>query len=137
MLQLKSIVALSVLFFPAVGALAAPTTAETARFADRIKSADTNNDHAVSRSELVAFRASKFSALDRDANGILTTNDLPSFARNSSRATEYNAMLKEFDLNRDGKVSRDEFVHGPTVMFDSLDLNHNGIIEPNEFKMAK
>jgi len=137
MLHSKSLLALSVLLLSAVGAQAAPTNADTAQFADRIKGADTNHDKSVTRAELISYRAANFDKLDRDNNGVLTGNDLPSFARASGRAAEFNKILTDFDLNHDGHVSRDEFVQGPTIMFDTLDLNHNGIIEPSEFDQAK
>jgi len=44
------------------------------------------------------------------------------------------AML---DINKDGKISKDEFVNGHAAMFDALDTNKDGSLDKAEFgKMA-
>ena len=41
-------------------------------------------------------------------------------------------LLELLDANNDGKVARDEFVHGPTLMFDRADVDRNGIVDRSE-----
>jgi Ca2+-binding EF-hand superfamily protein len=45
-------------------------------------------------------------------------------------------MTVQFDANRDGKVSRDEFVGGPTLVFDRADANHDGVLTTGEIDAA-
>jgi Ca2+-binding EF-hand superfamily protein len=42
-------------------------------------------------------------------------------------------LFKEWDTNKDGRISRDEFVKGSMRQFMILDKNHDGFIDRNEF----
>jgi Ca2+-binding EF-hand superfamily protein len=43
--------------------------------------------------------------------------------------------IKNDDVNQDGMVSREEF-KGPTNVFEKLDKNHDGKLDPEEIKAA-
>jgi Ca2+-binding EF-hand superfamily protein len=45
-------------------------------------------------------------------------------------------LLAQFDANQDGRVSRDEFVNGPTRGFDLADANHDGVVTQEELRGA-
>jgi Ca2+-binding EF-hand superfamily protein len=105
--------------------------------ASRIAKADTNNDGFVSRQELIRYRATQFDQLDRNHDGFISDDDMPGFAKRGAMAERLKALKAEADANRDGRMSRDEFVNGPTPVFDQLDKDGNNIVDPYEMKQAK
>jgi hypothetical protein len=103
----------------------------------RMEGADANRDGQITRAELIAFRAANFSRLDRDGNGMLTRSDVPAFAKRLNPSLDINALITQFDINRDGQVSRAEFVNGPTAVFDEADRNKDGILTRAERAAAR
>ncbi|WP_337267974.1 EF-hand domain-containing protein [Oryzifoliimicrobium ureilyticus] len=43
-------------------------------------------------------------------------------------------MLKQFDTDHDGKISKEEGTAGVEKIFDAIDTNHDGSITPGEFR---
>jgi EF-hand domain pair/EF hand len=115
-----------------VAAAASPNAA----MLGRMGSADANRDGAISKPELIAFRASNFARLDRDGNGVLTRSDIPAFMSRLNANLDFDSLMTQFDTNNDGKVSRAEFVNGPTVVFDAADANHDGLLTTAERQAA-
>jgi hypothetical protein len=103
---------------------------------DRMGGADANRDGSVTKTELIAFRANNFSRLDRDGNNVLTKSDIPAMMARFNSSLDINSLIKQFDANGDKKVSRDEFVNGPTVIFDQADANQDNILTAAERKAA-
>jgi hypothetical protein len=118
------------------GAQAAPPKANAAALLERLPQADANRDGLVTKTEVITFRAASFSRLDRDDNGVLTRGDIPAFAARINPDLNFNALIAQFDLNRDGVVSRTEFVDGPTAVFDLADTNKDGVLTPAERQTA-
>jgi Ca2+-binding EF-hand superfamily protein len=119
-------------------ALSAPAFAASpsAAMLGRMEGADANRDGIITKAELIAFRASNFVRLDRDGNGMLTRSDIPAFMARVNSGLDFNSLMQQFDANRDKKVSREEFVRGPTVLFDAADANGDGILTTAERKAA-
>lgn len=94
--------------------------------------ADLNRDGQVTRSELKSSRAKTFERLDRNKDQLINTKDRPAppFTKRFDDAVA--RLLPEFDANRDGNVSRKEFVDGPTTGFDAADLNKDGVLSAAE-----
>jgi EF-hand domain pair/EF hand len=99
---------------------------------EQIDGADTNRDGSVSKSELTAFRARNFGRLDRNSDGVLTRSDIPAIAKRFRPEIDFDRLLKQFDANKDNKVSRPEFVDGPTTIFDMADSNKDGLLSKAE-----
>ncbi len=99
---------------------------------DQMAGADTNGDGSITRAELTAFRAKNFTRLDRDGNGVLTRSDIPAMAARMRPDIDFDRLIKQFDANGDKKVSRDEFVSGPTTYFDLADANRDGVLTKAE-----
>lgn len=103
---------------------------------DRLRAADSNHDGVVERAEFIAYRASNFSRLDRNGNGVLEESDIPTFLRGRGGPIDFAAMKVQFDANHDGVISRQEFVYGPTPVFDLADANHDGRVTLAELQAA-
>jgi EF hand len=117
---------------------AAPTVAappNDSALISRMAGADANRDGNITKSELLAFRATNFARLDRSGDSILTKSDIPAFLRGRS-AIDFDALIIQFDANQNGQISRDEFVNGPTAVFDRADTNRDNILTEAERKAA-
>ncbi|WP_170984639.1 EF-hand domain-containing protein [Rhodoligotrophos defluvii] len=103
---------------------------------------DGNKDGFISREELRAARAQRFDRLDSNRDGALTIAEVEAgkgrarehFAKRLARVAELgNEMptpaerLASMDGNRDGRVSREEYVGAPAPWFDRLDQGGRGI----------
>lgn len=123
----------------ALCALTAPAHAappNTRAMLDRMGGADANRDGNITKPELIAFRAANFARIDRDRNGVLTRSDIPAFAARLNRNLDFDSMIGQFDANRDGQVSRAEFVTGPTAVFDAADANRDNVLTTAERNAA-
>jgi len=102
------------------------------------EAADANHDGTVTRAELIAARADRFSKLDRNGDGYIDSGDLPKRLRRRQKASDrLSTLIAQFDKDGDGRISRDEFVNGPTRAFDRADTNHDGVLSADELKRAK
>ena len=132
---MKSVLALLAL------AACSPASAQQhdgSRMIAQLEKADTNHDGAVSRNEFTAFRATQFERIDRNRDGYLTESDIPSFAKNRiPEEMSIENLQVTFDVNKDAKVSKQEFVNGPALMFDRVDMNKDNIVTRTELEAAR
>lgn len=101
----------------------------------RMSGADINRDGNITKAELIAFRGKNFVRLDRNGDSVLTRNDIPAFLRGRG-SLDFDALIIQFDSNQNGQISRDEFVNGPTVVFDRADINRDNVLSEAERKTA-
>jgi Ca2+-binding EF-hand superfamily protein len=99
---------------------------------EQLEGADSNKDGYISKAELKNFRAANFARLDRNKDGVLMRSDIPAMAKRLRPEVDFDRLLKQFDANKDNKVSRSEFVDGPTTIFDSADSNKDGLLSKAE-----
>ena len=113
-------------------AFASPATARD-RFdpMEMLAKSDANGDGRVSRSEYIDARRDRFERMDRNNDGYFTEDDLPRIARKRG-GEKVDRVIEALDANRDGRLSRPEFVDGPTRLFDLGDRDRNGVIDRAE-----
>jgi Ca2+-binding EF-hand superfamily protein len=132
--------------------LAASQYQGTSAFSDQFRALDRNNSGAISRSEWTGTMQD-FNRLDQDRNGNLSVNEF--YQRPGSdqfSELDYNndgvitydewspnsrRSLEALDLNRDGKLNRDEFYNQqqyPISVFRELDQNNDGMISRSEWR---
>jgi Ca2+-binding EF-hand superfamily protein len=102
----------------------------------RIRGADANRDGTITKPELIAYRAANFGRIDRNNDGYLTDSDIPAFLRGRGGPIDLESLRSQFDANRDGKISRDEFATGPTLVFDRADADRNCQLTTAEINRA-
>lgn len=124
--------------FLVTSAVAAPaaTSMQIEQMVSRAVEADTNHDGMLTRAEWQTWRVAQFARFDRDGDGYLTNADVPAIAA-GQMASKMQAARAAFDANHDQRLSREEFVSGPMLVFDQIDLDHNGVIDGHEIALAK
>jgi Ca2+-binding EF-hand superfamily protein len=96
-------------------------------------SADTNGDGVITREEFHAARERMFIRLDRNGDGYIDKDDMSGRLAGRQKAQERLAdLVTQLDKDGDGRVSKAEFVDGPTPLFDRADTDHNGVLSKEE-----
>lgn len=106
---------------------------------------DTDNDGTVDENEFMASsqaRAKKsFSKMDKDNSGIINSGEYASYRYQGSqdsmsRRSPYQ-MFKEMDINKDSQISQSERNTARMKWFDSMDINGNKLVTPEEVELAR
>lgn len=130
---MKTILLVALAAAAPVAAASPATPASLARLAE----ADANRDGKITRAEILAWRNTKFDEFDRNRDGALSDADIPPMLRRSAMALQLRQMRAQFDANGDGRVTRAEFVDGPTIVFDAADLNRDNVLTQAEIAAAQ
>jgi hypothetical protein len=86
--------------------------------------------HILLVATLLASASSAYAAGEDDARDLLCTD---AYARSMRSKT----MFEKIDANGDGQVTHDEIVVYFTTMFDALDIDHNGVLDDQEWLGAR
>lgn len=118
-----------------------------------LHAADANGDNSVTRAEVESLQAEMFEWMDRNGDGVLSSDDRSPMHR---RMAAIHAERMEDggegrrgrhgrrggrghearDANGDGQISREEFLGGENAVFDRLDTNNDDVISPDELDAA-
>jgi hypothetical protein len=100
--------------------------------------ADANNDGKITRQEYIDARAAQFARMDRDGDGFADGTDSRERADQSAIGKRAAAAMRgRIDANSDGKISKDEFVNAPTMLFDRSDTDKNSELDAKELEAAR
>lgn len=125
----------ALLLTPGLAAASPQTALDPARIFDK---ADLNGDGLVTRDEFLQKRTELVYRIDRNNDGIINDLDAPKrerMRRMFDQRVRDNAAA--FDRNGDGVITTDEFVNGPTVLFDTIDTNIDGAVSQAELSAAR
>ena len=115
---------------------------------ENLLASDTNRDGTITSAEFADAREARFAQLDRDRDGYLTRADAAGAGqgrrgRGRLRAAaggggeRLREAMAAVDANRDGRVSRAEFVDGPGRLFEVGDLDRNGRLDSREIEALR
>jgi Ca2+-binding EF-hand superfamily protein len=96
----------------------------------------------MTEEEFDANTRARFARLDRNSDGVIDASEIE--AELAQRATRHRGkgerggerMLRRFDTDRDGKVTKDEFTKDVGARFAELDLNNDGRITDEDLPPA-
>jgi hypothetical protein len=119
--------------------LSAPSTAQMMRAGGEgmFERADANGDGSVTKEEFIAARGQQFKKFDRNSDGYIDSNDVPKRVAERRKQNGGEMHGGQFDADGDGKVSKDEFINGPTLVFDRADADKNSVLDAKELAAAK
>ena len=103
---------------------------------------DADKDGKVTKEELAANRAAKFTEADADKDGKLSADEMLAMrekAEAARKAEMAKAMIARIDTDKDGFVSAAEMEAMPMMdkMFDRVDGDGDGAISTEEMEAAK
>ena len=75
-----------------------------------------------------------FDRLDTKHQGKVTLDEVKTHARNPARAQ---AMFEQIDTGHTGVVTREQYDTWLHKRFDSLDINHDGVLTPDEMRQSE
>jgi Ca2+-binding EF-hand superfamily protein len=101
-----------------------------------LEQADADHDGKVTKQEYVDARAAQFSRMDRNGDGFIDDADARE-GGNERGQRAAKALRGRIDSNGDGKISKEEFVNAPTMLFDKFDANKDGVLDATELEAAR
>jgi Ca2+-binding EF-hand superfamily protein len=106
------------------------------RDSSALDQADANHDGKVTKQEYNDARAALFAHMDRNGDGFIDDGDSREGANERGQRAAA-ALRGRIDSNGDGKVSKEEFVNAPTLVFDKFDANKDGVLDAQELEAAR
>lgn len=118
------------------GCAAGPAKARRAMSdpASILAKADLDRDGRITRAEFTVARGDMFDRLDRNDDGYATAADAPRRRRRGSGSggERLDQLRQALDVDRDGRISRREFVEAPGLGFERADADQNDVIDRAE-----
>jgi len=96
---------------------------------------DTDKNGRISRQEYMQFMQAEFSRLDVDKNGELDPKELTksNLRPSVSSGEDYvGQLLLLMDTDKNGKISRQEYMQFMQAEFNRLDVDKSGELDPKE-----
>jgi hypothetical protein len=96
---------------------------------------DLNHDGIYTCEEWKIHVTTLFNKADRNHDGYLTADEFATIKRAEPLFAD--ADMAYFDDNKDGRISRSEFIDKPSPFFQRFDLNHDCRVTPDELAGKK
>ncbi len=93
---------------------------------------DTDRNGQVSREEFMGFMEGEFESLDVDRSGELNVEELSRARVRVSGQAQVIQLLRLMDKDRNGQVSKAEFMGFMQAEFNRLDVDRSGELTPGE-----
>lgn len=100
--------------------------------------ADPNRDGRITREEFNAARTEQFTKLDRNSDGFIDAADRDGKAASHEHGRRrHGKHTARLDADGDSKVSKEEFVNGPTRFFDQADTDKSNVLDAKELDAVR
>jgi Ca2+-binding EF-hand superfamily protein len=101
-------------------------------------------DRPIQRSEVVAAAKAQFQKLDANHDGTVTRGEFEAYrAKQAAAGGDDNPFthvgshwFDHADPDGTGRVTLQQAEQRPLKMFDMADMNHDGVVSPNEARIA-
>jgi Ca2+-binding EF-hand superfamily protein len=92
---------------------------------NRLREADANKDGVITLDEVLAQASKRFDLMDRNKDGALDKSDFDALRK---EMTDYRVQrfMHRFGADKDGKVTREQFMNAAKERFARLDANKDG-----------
>ncbi len=110
----------------------------------RLEAVDVNQDGNVTKDEIAAHRADKFSSADTNGDNLVSADEFEAFAeaeRERKREARQSRRFAKMDTDGDGMISAEEHASHADArmdkMFERVDTDGDGVITEAEREAAK
>lgn len=99
---------------------------------DLFSKIDKSKDGKISKQEYMDAVEATFNKYDLNKNGVLTKEEIKLIEK-----IEADKFIKDLDSNKDGKISRKEYIDAAGLKFKLMDKNKDGYIDKEEWSKGK
>jgi len=94
---------------------------------------DANEDGVITKQEYMEFIDERFDKMDTDGNGTITKEDLYESRFYTFLPELAEAVFRDSDIDKSDTITRDEMLKAEDARFDMMDLNRDGKLSKDEF----
>ena len=96
---------------------------------------DANEDGLITKEEYIEFIDERFDKMDTDGNETITREDLYDSRFYTFLPELAEAVFRDSDLNGSDTITREEMLKAEDARFDMMDVNKDGTLTKQEFKV--
>ncbi len=94
-----------------------------------------NEDGVITKEEYMEFIDERFDKMDTDGSGTITREDLYDSRFYTFLPELAEAVFRDSDIDSSGTITRDEMIKAEDARFDMMDVNKDGKLSKQEFKV--